>query len=94
MEFIRDFDSQSALQRWAAIVATLVVLGLLLGLVGAMTTRGLKRGPKAFFEMLAGPLTPQPETLRRVLRAHVDDARPAKVDAGYLELAARLRAQG
>jgi thioredoxin 1 len=40
----------------------------------------------------AGPLTPQPETLRRVLRAHLDDARPAKVEPGYTALAARLRA--
>jgi thiol-disulfide isomerase/thioredoxin len=40
----------------------------------------------------AGPLTPQPETLRRVLRAHLDDARPARVEAGYQALAARLRA--
>ena len=42
----------------------------------------------------AGPLTPQPETLRRVLRAHLEDARPATVDADYLTLAARLRAEG
>ena len=39
----------------------------------------------------AGPLTPQPETLRRVLRAHLADARPATVDAAYVELAKRLR---
>ncbi len=39
----------------------------------------------------AGPLTPQPETLRRVLRAHLADPRPAPVDAGYIALAARLR---
>lgn len=41
----------------------------------------------------AGPLTPQPETLKRVLRAHLDDARPAKVEPGYNALAARLRAE-
>lgn len=40
----------------------------------------------------AGPLTPQPETLRRVLRAHLADATPARVDADHLTLAARLRA--
>ena len=39
----------------------------------------------------AGPLTPQPETLRRVLRAHLADATPARVDADVLTLAARLR---
>lgn len=39
----------------------------------------------------AGPLTPQPETLRRVLRAHLADAAPAQVSADYLELANRLR---
>lgn len=39
----------------------------------------------------AGPLTPQPETLKRVLRAHLADATPAKVGADYLELAQRLR---
>lgn len=41
----------------------------------------------------AGPLTPQPETLRRVLRAHLADASAARVDAGYATLAARLRAR-
>ena len=41
----------------------------------------------------AGPLTPQPETLRRVLRAHLADARPATVDAAYVELAKRLRSE-
>ena len=40
----------------------------------------------------AGPLTPQPETLKRVLRAHLADAAPARVSADYLELANRLRA--
>jgi len=40
----------------------------------------------------AGPLTPQPETLRRVLKAHLADARPARVEADYLKLAGRLRA--
>jgi len=40
----------------------------------------------------AGPLTPQPETLRRVLRAHLDDTKAAGVGADYIELAARLRA--
>lgn len=39
----------------------------------------------------AGPLTPQPETLRRVLRAHLADPTPARVDADYLKLADRLR---
>lgn len=42
----------------------------------------------------AGPLTPQPETLRRVLRAHLTDPTPARVDGAYLELARRLRAAG
>lgn len=42
----------------------------------------------------AGPLTPQPETLRRMLRAHLADARPMPVDAAYLALAARLRDTG
>lgn len=40
----------------------------------------------------AGPLTPQPETLRRMLRAHLADATPAGAAPEYLELAARLRA--
>lgn len=40
----------------------------------------------------AGPLTPQPETLRRVLRAHLDDARAARVAPGIEALAQRLRA--
>lgn len=40
----------------------------------------------------AGPLTPQPETLRRVLRAHLADPTPARVDAEHEALAARLRA--
>ncbi|KQW51970.1 MULTISPECIES: thioredoxin domain-containing protein [unclassified Roseateles] len=39
----------------------------------------------------AGPLTPQPETLRRVLRAHLADAQPAAVDAAFEALANRLR---
>lgn len=39
----------------------------------------------------AGPLTPQPQTLRRVLRAHLDDTRPMRVGADYELLAARLR---
>ena len=42
----------------------------------------------------AGPLTPQPQTLRRVLRAHLADPRPAQVGADYVELVRRLRAQG
>lgn len=42
----------------------------------------------------AGPLTPQLETLRRVLRAHLADATPARVDADVLTLAARLRERG
>lgn len=42
----------------------------------------------------AGPLTPQPETLKRLLRAHWADATAARVDVGYLELAARLPARG
>jgi len=40
----------------------------------------------------AGPLTPQPETLKRVLRAHLADATPARVAPEYAELAQRLRA--
>ena len=40
----------------------------------------------------AGPLTPQPETLKRLLRAHLADATPARVAPEYAELAARLRA--
>jgi thiol-disulfide isomerase/thioredoxin len=39
----------------------------------------------------AGPLTPQPQTLRRVLRAHLADATPAKVGDDYRVLAERLR---
>jgi len=39
----------------------------------------------------AGPLTPQPETLKRVLRAHLADATPARVAPEYVQLAARLR---
>ena len=39
----------------------------------------------------AGPLTPQPETLRRVLRAHLADAKPARVAPAYVELAQRIR---
>jgi thioredoxin-like negative regulator of GroEL len=39
-----------------------------------------------------GPLTPQPETLRRVLRAALDDPRPARALASEVaELAGRLR---
>ena len=41
----------------------------------------------------AGPLTPQPETLRRVLRAHLSDPTPAKVAPEYAALARRLRAK-
>lgn len=41
----------------------------------------------------AGPLTPQPETLRRVLRAHLADASPARVEPAYTALAQRLRAR-
>lgn len=40
----------------------------------------------------AGPLTPQPDTLRRVLRAHLADASAAAVDTAYGDLARRLRA--
>jgi thioredoxin-like negative regulator of GroEL len=40
----------------------------------------------------AGPLTPQPETLKRVLRAHLADATPSRVAPEYAELAQRLRA--
>ncbi|MFG6465677.1 thioredoxin domain-containing protein [Roseateles sp. BYS87W] len=40
----------------------------------------------------AGPLTPQPETLRRVLRAHLNDAAAASVAPEFEALAARLRA--
>lgn len=39
----------------------------------------------------AGPLTPQPETLKRVLRAHLADTTAANVAPAYAELAARLR---
>lgn len=39
----------------------------------------------------AGPLTPQPETLRRVLRAHLDDPQAARVAADVQALAERLR---
>lgn len=42
----------------------------------------------------AGPLTPQPETLKRVLRAHLTDTRAAKVPAEISALAARLRQHG
>ena len=41
-----------------------------------------------------GPLTPQPETLRRVIRAHLADESPARVGADEQALAARLRARG
>lgn len=39
----------------------------------------------------AGPLTPQPETLRRVLKAHLDDSRAARVAPEIDILAGRLR---
>lgn len=39
----------------------------------------------------AGPLTPQPETLRRVLRAHLDDPRATVAAPEMQALAARLR---
>lgn len=39
----------------------------------------------------AGPLTPQPETLRRVLRAHLTDGGAARVAPGIESLARRLR---
>lgn len=42
----------------------------------------------------AGPLTPQPETLRRVLRAHLTDTRAARVASDVQELAQRLRTAG
>jgi thioredoxin 1 len=42
----------------------------------------------------AGPLTPQPETLKRVLRAHLADATPARVAPEVIELAGRLRTRG
>lgn len=42
----------------------------------------------------AGPLTPQPQTLKRVLRAHPTDAMAAKVPAEISALAARLREHG
>jgi protein-disulfide isomerase-like protein with CxxC motif len=42
----------------------------------------------------AGPLTPQPETLKRVLRAHLADARAATVAPEITTLAERLRALG
>ncbi len=42
----------------------------------------------------AGPLTPQPDTLRRVLRAHLTDASPARVEPAYTTLAQRLRVHG
>jgi thioredoxin-like negative regulator of GroEL len=38
----------------------------------------------------AGPLTPQPELLRRMLRAHLQDDRPAEVDPAFAALARRL----
>ena len=40
-----------------------------------------------------GPLTPQPETLRRLLRSTLDEWRPgaARFDADVLEFAGRLR---
>ena len=40
----------------------------------------------------AGPLTPQPDTLRRLLRAHLDDPVAARVAPEVQTLAARLRA--
>lgn len=40
-----------------------------------------------------GPLTPQPETLRRVLRAHLTDDSAARAGAHEQALAARLRAR-
>lgn len=42
----------------------------------------------------AGPLTPQPETLRRVLKAHLDDHRSSSVPPEIEVLAARLRSMG
>ena len=42
----------------------------------------------------AGPLTPQPETLKRVLRAHLADATPARAAPEYMALARRLTALG
>jgi thiol-disulfide isomerase/thioredoxin len=41
-----------------------------------------------------GPLTPQPETLRRVLKAHLDDPHHSAVPAEVQELASRLRSLG
>ncbi len=38
-----------------------------------------------------GPLTPQPETLRRVLRAHLNDPRATRVTPEIDALASRLR---
>lgn len=38
-----------------------------------------------------GPLTPQPDTLRRVLRAHLEDAQAAPVAPEVTALAMRLR---
>ena len=42
----------------------------------------------------AGPLTPQPETLRRVLKAHLDDHRSSSVPPEIEALATRLRSVG
>ncbi len=39
----------------------------------------------------AGPLTPQPETLQRVLRAALDNATPTPASAEVLAFAQRLR---
>jgi thioredoxin 1 len=45
--------------------------------------------------LFAGPLTPQPETLRRLLQAlAAADARPAAADPAYAALAAALTAGG
>jgi len=42
--------------------------------------------------LFAGPLTPQPETLRRLLRG-LSGSGPARVDAAWEALAARLRVE-
>lgn len=52
MEFIKDFDIKQALLHWAIVAAILIVLGALLGLVGAVTSAGIGRGLKAFGQML------------------------------------------
>ncbi len=53
MEFLRDFYPRAAFLQWLATMGVLLALGVLLGLVGAIASAGVARGPKLFAQMLS-----------------------------------------